>query len=200
MFDYTPDGSTVLGLIQKWSKKPVVKVKERHECYDRVMKLLYGHHDEYEEWLTDPGMQKQMQMNIGYFIQDLVGNLKGHSNFREGHATGLDGESTLNGAHVLYEIKVDDRTTNSSSLQECINKLEKATDINGAKPLLIQFFRTTKVTPNGKYSRFLIDGEDYLNKCVSADIGGIEGLISTMEIKLAVHKLVSEVIESICTP
>jgi hypothetical protein len=139
MTDYTPDGSTVMGLIQKWSKKPVVKVKERHECYDRVMKLLYGHHEDYEEWLTDPGMQKQMQMNIGYFIQDLIGNLKGHTNFREGHASGLDGENILNGAHILYEIKVDDRTTNSSSLQECINKLKRLQSTTALNPCSYSF-------------------------------------------------------------
>jgi hypothetical protein len=198
MTDYTPDGSTIMEIIRRWSKKPLVKEKERHECYDRFMKLLYGHYDDYEEWLTDPRMQKQMQMNIGYFIQDLIGNLKGHTNFREGHASGLDGENALNNKLILYEIKIDNHTTNSSSLQECINKLEKNARLYNSKPLLIQFFRTKKVSACGKYSEFLIDGNDYLNRYVSKDIGGIEGLISTMETKIAVHKLVSDAIDRIC--
>lgn len=200
MIDYVPVGRVVSGIIRKWSNPPTKKIKKRHECYDRVMKLLYGHHSEYEQWLSDPELKKQMQMNVGYLIQDLIGNLKGHTNFREGHPTGLDGENTLNETRILYEIKVDDHTTNGGSLQECINKLERATEHSDTKPLLIQFFRTKNIAPNSKHSKFLISGEDYLNKYVSPNIGGIEGLISEFELKLTVHKLVSDAIDRICNP
>jgi len=38
-----------------------------------------------------------------------------------------------------YEIKVDENTTNSSSKDECINKLKRATEGTSTRPLLIQF-------------------------------------------------------------
>jgi hypothetical protein len=188
MTEYLPDGSTILRLIHKWAKPPTKKAKKRPECYTRLMRLLYGHYDEYEQWMKDPELLKQMQMNVGHFIQDLIGNMKGHSNFHEGHPTGLDGESTLHGTHIVYEVKVDDFTTNSSSLQECVNKLQK---VSCTKALLIQFFRMRKVVPGTKHSQYIIDGDEYLNTYVSPEIGGVDGFLSELERNVFVHRLVS---------
>jgi len=197
MSDFLPNEDKVMDIIKERSIRPTKKVKKCHECYDRVMKLLYRDYTDYEKWLTDPGLQKQMQMNIGDFIQDLIGILPGHSNFRKGHPTGLDGENTLNKTRILYEIKVYDHTTNSSSMDECINKLKRATEGTSTQPLLIQFFRTKNITPRGKYSKFLISGDDYLNNYVSPDIGGIDGLISYIERILYVREFIEEILQRV---
>ena len=167
-------------IINQWSKISPEENKGRDEHYMRVMKILFG--EKAEELLENAEQKAKMEMNVGYYIQDFIGNnLKGHVNYGQSHESGLDGENNLGSEKIIYEIKTGGTTMNSSSLYGCITKLKNATKDNQCKPLLIQFFRKSKITHRGKYADILITGEDYLNKYVSPEIGGVEGLVSYME-------------------
>ena len=182
--DYLPPQEALTTLIKKCSKKPSDTCKPRSDHYNRAMKILYGAHPEYTKWLEDPYMKKQMEMNLGNFIQEYIGNLKNHSDYGTGHETGLDGcNQSDTGLFIQYELKIDENTTNSSSLKKSIEKLQDNAEKYGSVPLLIQFFRTRKVSSKCKFATYLINGDDYLNKYVSPKIGGIEGLIRHMEMR-----------------
>ena len=196
MTEFLPSEDKVLEIIKRWSIPPTKKIKTKSENYNRILKVLYGHHLDFEEWLKDPEFKKQMQMNVGYFIQDLIGNMKDHKNYEQGHETGLDGENNLKNPSK-YEIKVDENTTNSSSKDECINKLKRATEGTSTRPLLIQFFREKMPTPRSKYSDIQITGESYLNDHVSIDIGGVNGLITYVERTSYIHKLIEEILQRV---
>lgn len=178
-----PSSDVVKELVTRWGRPPEKKSKCRTDKYMRMMELLYGKHENYKQWLKDPGLKKQMEMNLGYFVQACIGNLKNHTNYREGHETGLDGEQVReDGTKILYEVKIDEKTTNDASLKKSIERLQEATTKDpGVKPLLIQFFRQGRISVRNKYRNILISGEDYLNQYVSPSIGGIDGLISHME-------------------
>jgi hypothetical protein len=180
--NYLPSREVLDTLIKKWGSEPSTTCKPRSDHYNRVMRILYGTYPEYNKWLENPYMKKQMEMNLGNFIQDYIGNLKNHYNYGTGHETGLDGCNTNDaGLFIQYEMKIDDHTTNSSSLKKSIEKLQENAKKYGSVPLLIQFFRVRKVSDACKFKEYLISGDEYLNKYVSSEIGGIEGLISHME-------------------
>jgi|TARA_B110000503_G_scaffold41151_1_gene67705 hypothetical protein len=180
MNDYLPSEATILKLIHKHAKPPTLK-KVKNVGKSRLMDLLYGHYEEYSVWKKHPDLLKQMQMNVGYFIQDIIGNCAGHINYNQGHSTKIDGENTLNAKRVMYEIKVDENTTNDSSLRACINTLKKAEAEHDITPLFIQFFRTNNIIDSNKNKKILISGNDYLNEYVSPSIGGVEGLLSHID-------------------
>ena len=176
-------GEVVKELVVQWGVPPEKKPKCKTDQYMRMMELLYGRHENYKQWLKDPGLKKQMEMKLGYFVQACIGNLKNHTNYREGHETSLDGEQVReDGTKILYEVKIDERTTNDASLRKSIEQLQEAAlKESGVKPLLIQFFRRARISKGNKYRGILISGEDYLNEYVSPTIGGVDGLISHME-------------------
>jgi len=196
MTEFLPTEAKVVEIIKRWSNPPTKKNKTKSENYNRILQVLYGHHSEFEEWLNDSELKKQMEMNVGYFIQDLIGNMKDHKNYEQGHETGLDGESNVKNP-VKYEIKVDEKTTNSSSLDECINKLKRATEGTSTKPLLIQFFREKMPTLRCKYNDIQITGESYINDYVSVDIGGMNGFITHVERASYVHELIEELLQRV---
>jgi hypothetical protein len=196
MTEFLPTEDKVLEIIKRWSNPPTKKIKTKSENYDRILKVLYGHHPDFEKWLKDPELKKQMEMNVGYFIQDLIGNMKDHINYEQGHETGLDGENNIKNP-VKYEVKVDERTTNSSSLDECINKLKRATEGTSTKPLLIQFFREKMPTLRSKYSDIQITGESYINNYISMDVGGVNGLITYLERTSYVHEIIEEILQRV---
>jgi len=196
MSEFLPTEDKVMELIKKWSSPPSKKNNTRPDTYNRILHILYGHYPEFKEWLNDSELKKQMEMNVGYFIQDLIGSLKYHTNYEQGHHTGLDGESNIKNP-IKYEIKVDERTTNSSSKEECINKLKKATEGTTTIPLLIQFFREKMPTPRSAHSDIIITGESYLNNHVSKDIGGVNGLTMYIERTAIVHNFVQGILKSL---
>lgn len=198
MTEFLPTEDKVLEIIKKWSISPTkrIKTKYKSENYDRILKVLYGHHLDFEEWMKDPELRRQIEMNVGYFIQDLIGNMKDHTNYEQGHETGLDGENNIKNP-IKYEVKVNERTTNSSSKDECINKLKRATEGTCVKPLLIQFFREKMPTPRSKYCGIEIAGESYINDYVSEDIGGMNGFITHVERASYVHELVEEILRRV---
>lgn len=198
MAEFLPKEDEVLKIIKKWSEPPIKRNKTKTENYNRILKVLYGNHPEFEEWWGDLELKKQMEMNVGYFIQDIIGNLKDHKNYEEGHETGLDGENNIK-IPIKYEIKVDEKTTNSSSKDECISKLKRATEGTGIKPLLIQFFRENAPTQRSKHHDIIITGESYINDYVSLDIGGVNGLITHLERATYIHKLVEEILQRVIT-
>ena len=196
MTEFLPTEDKVLEIIKRWSNPPTKKIKTKSENYDRILKVLYGYHPDFEEWLKDPELKKQMEMNVGHFIQDLIGNMKDHINYEQGHETCLDGENNIKNP-VKYEVKVDERTTNSSSLDECINKLKRATEGTSTKPLLIQFFREKMPKLCSKYSDILITGESYINNYISMDVGGVNGLITYLERTSYVHEIIEEILQRV---
>lgn len=180
--EYLPSREVLNTIITKWNSVPRSTHKSRSDHYHRMMKVLYGMYPEYTTWLEDPYMRKQMEMNLGNFIQDYIGHLKNHINYNVGHETGLDGCNTDDtGVFIQYEIKIDENTTNSSSLLKSIEKLQENAEKYGSKPLLIQFFRESKISERTRFKDYLISGEDYLNKYVSPEIGGMEGFVSKTE-------------------
>lgn len=177
-----PDNEILDSLVEKWSKVPSDIPKTKNNYYLRMMDILYGHEPDYIKWMSDPYKMKQMQMNLGNFIQELIGSLENHTNYGTGHISGLDGcnKNDSTGVYIEYEMKIDENTTNSASLEKSIEKLIESSKRTGSKPLLIQFFRTAKISEKNKYKRYLITGDEYL-KLYAPEIGGIRGLISAIE-------------------
>jgi hypothetical protein len=179
---FLPSSDVLEHLVLKWGTPPDTKTKCRTDQYMRMMKILYGRYENYEQWLKEPGMKKQMEMNLGNFVQEYIGNLKNHVNYKTGHETSLDGENVKeDGTKIIYEMKIDEKTTNDASLKKSIERLEGVAKTYKVQPLLIQFFRRSKISEKNKFKDILISGEDYLNKHVSPSIGGIDGLISHIE-------------------
>lgn len=165
----------------KWAIDPSKEHTKKKEniLKKKTLEILYSKYDNYNDMINSPEMKKRMEMNLGYFMQDIFGSFVNHENYYESHETGLDG---FNKKHnIMYEVKLDANTTNSSSLDACIQKLKAAEKKHGCTGKIIQVFRTTNVTNRNKYSKYIISGDDYIKRYVD-DFIDLKNLIETISI------------------
>jgi hypothetical protein len=61
--NYLPSREVLDTLIKKWGSEPSTTCKPRSDHYNRVMRILYGTYPEYNKWLENPYMKKQMEIS-----------------------------------------------------------------------------------------------------------------------------------------
>lgn len=166
--------SDIKNLIEKYRHPPPEKNEsKKNDLKMRVMKILFGNFDQYEEWLCCNYKRRWMEQKVGEFMQEIFGTLKGHEDLKIGHPSKVDIKTDND---IFLELKVDAQTMNSDSKHSVNLKLEELQK-KGYKAFCVQMFRKEKNEPKNNH----MSGNKYLNEYVSKDIGGMEGLINYIE-------------------
>jgi len=172
-----PSNIDVMKLIMKHGKEPPDYKISYDTMKYRVMKVLFGHHNDFEMWLQNPQKNRYMQQKVGDFMQDIFGKIGDNINLGVGDHSGVD---ILTNGNVYIELKIDSQTMNHDSrngINIKLNRIRKS----GHDAYCVHMFRKQKKEPSGKFDELHMSGEKYINELLSRDIGGIDGLISHIE-------------------